>query len=387
MMPTTTSTLDQRQFVRAVRVTPGASQTRSKAPGRVGPRDPDLPFPLFAAGGHGAYLVGLDGTAYLDFAGANAAIPLGYDHPRVTAAVCEQAHAPLLSLPSPLETQVAEQLIEMLPFADAVRFVRTGSEACTAALTIARSVTGRRTAWVGTWSYHGWHPPFAQRGAEQTREYLLNDDGIFDALRRQPPACVFFEPPRWDTVSRAWLDTLRAVTRETSTLLIFDELVAGFRLALRGGSEFYEVTPDLACYGKALGNGYPIAALVGPRDLVAHAGPLVSGTHGGELTALAAAQAVLDIYRERDVIGILWHNGRLFWSAVAGALPGAAVLQGMPVHFRIALPDEELRDRVLVRCAARGILFHRDACNASAVMTPDEIERAAHVLADAIKEG
>lgn len=360
-----------------------ASQTRSKAPGRVGPMEQ---FPLAAHHGDGAYLVDVDGNRFLDFVGANAAIPLGHNQAEVMDAVGHVLGTPLLSLPSPLEADVARKLLAVIPCAEQVRFVRTGSEATTGALLIAQAATERETVWVWKNAYHGWHPWAAKRPAALVGQYGLNNFEHLTQIRQDRPAAVFFEPPRFQELNPDWLIALREVTREIGAVLIFDELVAGFRLARAGGQEFYGVTPDLATYGKALGNGFAIACVCGRADLMQHAATTVSSTHGGERVGLAAASAVLDIYERDGIIAKLWRNGWSFYSEFAQCgLDPDIWLSGFPVHFRINWISFAQSNDVLTRCAARGVLFHRDACNASAAMTEVEARLGARILAEELQ--
>lgn len=379
---------DRERYDRMLAATPNASQTRSKAPGKVGPRDLRDGYPLFMDGGESYRARDTEGRWYVDFVGANAAIPLGYNHPTVTNAIMAEIGQPLLSLPSMLEAEVAERLMVTFPCCGQARFVKTGSEATTAALAIARAATGRREVWVGDWSYHGWHDWARCRPKGEVVEYALNDFAAIGKLVDEPPAALFFEPPRWHEAARHWLSDLMDAARSVGTIVVFDELVQAFRLRLAGGQEYYGVVPDLACIGKALGNGYPIAAVIGPPDLMRYATSCVSSTHGGERVALAAARAVLDIYEHEPALARLWDCGQAFWNAFAEAASGAR-LEGTPVHFRIRIDvanEGDALDRALV-CAARdGVLFHRDACNASAVMPPDEAARSAKVLVAAIEE-
>lgn len=400
-------------LAKALRLTPMGSQTRSKAPGRVGPRSTDADYPLFAVGGDGAWLHDADtGRKYLDFAGANAAIPLGYGHPRVTKEVHAVLGAPLLSLPHIDEANTSEALTLALPWLEQVRWVKTGSEAVTAAVRIARAKTGMPHVLVARHSYHGWHdwsqaisyegyrrphPPWAlvdKRGLpHQTKETLSDYEyaapeghaaSIEEVAARvgRLVAAVVVEPHRFMVDQRDLLIRARRICDGVGAVLIFDEMVYGFRWAKGGASEHFGVQPDLACYGKALGNGFPVACVAGKSDVMCYAeDAMVSGTFGGDRVGLAAARAVLDVHDHYNVIGKLWSHGALFESL----LPERVVGQ---VHFRIAWDSPEQADRVLENCAQAGVLFHRDANNASAAMSEADVRLGAEVLRDAFaREG
>lgn len=427
-MVTVTETRSERHAERilladALKVSPGGSQTRSKAPGKVGPPDMREGFPLFAAHGTGPYMYGVDGKAYLDFAGANAAVPLGYARPEVKDAVYNVASSPLLSLPTQEESAASLALLALLPWAEQVRWVKTGSEAMSAAVRLARARTNGTVVLVAAHAYHGWHdwtkaawldePPFdpgkwlgvgaLRNGVPscltplvrvfdyQTSQTITRPtlERVADDVRHrgQTIAAVIVEPHRFwanDEGQRDRLRRARDLATKLGAVLIFDEMVYGLRWAKGGGSEYFGVQPDLACYGKALGNGVPVACVAGRRDVMALADDAaISGTYGGDRLGLAAARAVLGIHEREDVIGKLWWNGRHFWDKVEQGLERRGMhLEGYPVHFRLVFRSDELRDKVLTRCAREGVLFHRDACNASAAMTEVEVDAAAQLLVE-----
>ena len=375
-------------LVRAQRVTPNASQTRSKAPGQVGPRfwcGDVTDFPLFAQEGHGAYVVDDRGRQYLDCAGANAAVPLGYGYAgvvREVQAAVEQGS--LLSLPHVLEAEVSETFLRTCaPWAQQVRWLRTGSEATHAALKIARAATGRRTVLIGDWAYHGWHEWCASASQESVVRYPHGFAPLEAFGASGPIAAVFYEPHRWERPARSWLRDLRAWCTEHGALLVFDEMVYGLRWARGGAAEYYGIVPDLACFGKALGNGVPVACVCGPEPFMRHATPEVSGTYGGDAIGLSAARAVLQAHAERDVIEELWGNGRATWEAFADFAPKEARLEGTYVHWRLAMPTPEQLDLALAEAARLGVLVHRSANNASAAMSPAEARFAGKVLGNA----
>jgi glutamate-1-semialdehyde 2,1-aminomutase len=430
---------DHELLQRALAVTPMASQTRSKAPGKVGPRDSRSGFPLFAEGGEGPYLIANEGQRYLDFAGANAAIPLGYGRPEVAAAVADAAcKGSLLSLPSVLEAEVSEQFCAAVG-SESVRWVKTGSEAVSAAVRAARCATGASAVLVGVHSYHGWHDwtyarfdgglPFGQHSYANGVPSALGSTiflydwekaahekiGIAAAVARahgagKRVAAILVEPHRLMQDQKARMQVAREEADKAGAVLIFDEMVYGFRWATAGGQEYFGVRPDLSCFGKALGNGVPIACVTGSRHLVGKVVPaFVSGTYGGDRLGLAAAGAVLTIYEEQPIITTLWRNGQTFFDAfgetmeiitkaAATSLVGygsygpptpkqyaLSWLDGFPVHFTIKWRSPEQADDVLTRLAQRGYLFHRDANNASAVMTEAEVRGAAAALAEELK--
>lgn len=393
---------NEARLARALTVTPGASQTRSKGPGQVGPRDTTLDYPLFAAHGDGAYLWDHRGRKYIDCFGANAAIPLGYNHPAVRAAVHDAlVHGPLLSLPSRMECEISERFLALCaPWAAQVRWVKTGSEAVSAAVRIARRATGRDVVLVASDGYHGWHDWFAGRrlvdgagpnvGVPRAPYVAEFRSGDIDHLAlmcltyRQSYgaiAAIVIEPTRWVAMDVDYLKAVVRIAHEQGAVVVFDEMVYGLRWRHGGGAEYYGVAPDLACFGKALGNGVPVACVCGTADVMAYAVDAgISGTYGGDTLGLAAAGAVLTTYEQQDVIEQLWASGRELWCGFAETRPQEARLDGFFVHWRLLLPSDALLDATLLKAAAAGVLVHRASNNASAAMLATVARRAGHIL-------
>lgn len=325
---------------RAEKVTPGGSQTRSKR------RLYDTPVALVTA--QGARTWDIDGISYLDWISGLCAIGLGHGNPEVDEAVCRQIKdkGVCLSLPSRLEVEVAEQLLDAIKFGEQVRWVKTGSEATGGAMQIARKATNRKA--VISVGYHGWHDEHLPGPYLWTCDF--GDLERLDLLFRQSNrgiAAVLMEPPRDTEPPQGYLETVQDLCQDHGTLLIMDELVTGFRWAKGGATEFYGLLPDLACYGKALANGYPLGAIVGPAKYMAHADG-VSSTFGGECVGLVAAQATLGVYVREPVIQHLWDIGR--------ELVNRLKLHGWPCYPRIADPA---RVRPLCdQAAERGVLIH-----------------------------
>lgn len=395
--------------------TPGGSQTGSKAPGRAGPLGS---YPAFLKSGYGCYSRDVDNNDYLDFIAGLAAVALGHAHPVVVDAVQRAViYGSLLSLPHPLENEAAEQLCSITGWAESVRWVKTGSEATEAAVRIARCATGRSLVLTVESGYHGWHSWFQavkpdHPGVPWAFEEVISglpygDVTQFDAaLGSRQYACVILEPAPvtggGDTEFLRWL-VERA--HACGTLVIFDEMVWGFRFGPAGFGVANGITPDLACYGKALGNGVPVAAVVGKRDLMQHA-TLVSGTYGGDLLGLSAAVAVMATYQQQDVCAWLWSLGTHFkveFNALSARIATTvgtlgAECSGYPVHpvIRFSLPDENLAMSVFCQeLADHGVLWHPAGGNIIAAMTnsildeylANAFEPALRVVAECVEAG
>jgi glutamate-1-semialdehyde 2,1-aminomutase len=293
---------------RAQGLIPAATQTLAKGPGQfvrgVAPK--------YLRSGKGARVVDADGNEFLDWSMAVGPLSLGYAYGPVDDAIRAQlADGITFSLMHPLEVEVAEALREIVPGAEAVRFSKTGADVTSAAVRLARAFTGRSK--VLCCGYHGWHDwyiavtdrnlgvPAEAQALTYTVPY--NDvDAAIEALDEET-ACVILEPVTFEAPREAYLERLAHACRANGSLLIFDEMWTGFRLALGGAQQRFGVTADLACFSKALANGMPLSALTGRRavlDLLER-DVFFFTTFGGEALSLAAARATLDEMRQYDV--------------------------------------------------------------------------------------
>jgi glutamate-1-semialdehyde 2,1-aminomutase/spore coat polysaccharide biosynthesis protein SpsF len=338
--------------------------------------------PTFVARGSGPWVWDVDGRRFLDFPAALGPIMLGYGHPRVDEAIRAQlADGITFTLPHPLEVEVAERIAAVVPGAERVRFGKTGSDATSAAVRLARRVTGRdRVVSAG---YHGWHDWYIgttsrRGGVPDSVAALIRDVPIHDpeavaaalAAWRGDVACVIVEPLGVREPGPGVLQAIVDVAHEHGALAILDEVVTGFRLAPGGAQERYNVVADLACFGKALGNGMPISAVAGPADPMDRmADVFFSGTHGGEALSLAAARATLDVLADEPVHFHLWRLGTLLqdglrelvdrhalrdWVTVGGAAPWTLTTVREPVDGDL-LPAKTLLQQELLK---RGVLYN-----------------------------
>lgn len=326
--------------------------------------------PLIAIRGDGAWVEDLGGQRFVDWNMGFGALALGYRHPEVDAAVrAGLAEGTIFSFPHRLEIEVAELLCAMIPCAEKVAFGKNGSDVCTAAVRIARAVTGRDA--VLQCGYHGFHDwtiaanraaegvPAVLRGLVHPLVYgdLEGVRGIF-AEHAGQIAAVILEPMRETLPPPGWLEGLRALTQAHGALLVFDEMVTGFRVARGGAQSLFGVTPDLACFGKALANGLPLSALVGRADLIDVLPRVAYGmTMRGETLALAAARATLRVHAREDVAGRLQDIGMHLRDRLTKAFSGypeEVRLSGHPaMQTLIAAP--ELRRKLLAQARSAGV--------------------------------
>lgn len=402
-----TSKASRDWLARARRRTPEGSHTISRAAARF----VEGVSPVFAARAHGAWLYDVDGRAFIDWIAGLGSLTIGNAHPAVVEAVARQARdGGIFSLPHTLECTVAERLCELIPCGRGgmVRWVKTGSEACAGAIRVARIATGRPIVLVGSAGYHGWHDWFAATQAyragipedcgRHVMTFRSGDLESFEAgLVSAGPdrvAAVLIEPAREGPPPAGYLEHLRRRTLEIGALLVFDELRLGFRLAIGGGQAFFGVTPDLATFGKSLAGGLPLAALIGPEPIMRHAA-VMSGTFNGDCLALAAAQAVLDVYEREPIIERVWRAGSAFVEAFGAASAGLpAQCRGLAVNPLLAWEDDLSRSLFVQEMARSQILIQAEAVYPCAALGEREFEctrsaiaRACDVLRAAITDG
>ena len=344
-----------------IELCPGGAQTISKFPSQF----PGA-YPRSLVAGAGAHVQAEDGTWYTDWICSLGALSLGYGDPDVDAAVRGQVmRGPIFSLPNRgLEERVAQQLVDLVPCAESVRFLKTGSEATEAAVRVARAATGREI--ILTCGYHSWHSwyaatrpqhpgvPEAMTGLARAFRYndlasldemiaWANHQGTHDDWAYCPGvAAIILEPTLIVEPAPGFLGGVRERATRIGAVLIFDEMVTGFRWHRGGYQALSGVTPDLATFGKAMGNGYPVAALVGRGDLMRHA-RLASGTFNGDCVGLAAAGATIDRYDDRDE-DVCGHMARLGRAIIDGynrlaeryGLSGVTRAVGQAPHPKIA---------------------------------------------------
>jgi len=323
---------------RAQKVIPMATQTHSKA-AREALRGIE---PCFIERGEGGRVWDIDGNEYLDFRCSLGPITLGHRFPAVEAAVRAQLDSgTVFSYPHRLEVEVAEALVEVIPCAEMVRFLRTGGEAMSATMKLARAYTGRdRILKCG---YHGWLTTMAGDGVPEAVRSVHTELpwGAFDRFAAELAAdaaniAAITVAYAYSAGSAAgeFLGALRQLADRYNVLLIFDEIVTGFRLANGGAQERFAVTPDMAVFSKGMANGWPIAAYLGRREVMETVRrAVISSTFGGETTGLAAAKAALEVYRTEDVIGHLDRLGRRMMDGYSAAFQAAgapAKVVGLP---------------------------------------------------------
>ncbi len=283
--------------------------------------------PLYISRAKGAKVIDLDGNSYIDLVSALASITLGYNNRGLNNAIRRQLRMGIsYSLPGKLESEVSEKLVEMIPSAEMVRFGKNGSDATSAAIRISRAYTGRDH--VAVCGYHGWQDWFIgsttrDKGVPKqvsglTHVFKYNDIQSLEALlSNQQIAAVILEPMNVSFPERDFLVRVKEMSNKYGAVLIFDETITGFRFSAGGAQELFGVTPDLSTFGKGIANGMPLSVIVGRREIMMEMeNVFFSGTYGGELLSLAAANHVIDRVQAGEVVEQLGSTGRTLSSRV-----------------------------------------------------------------------
>lgn len=350
--PPPTTARSARLFDEAQRVLPGGVNSPVRAFRSVGGT------PRFIARGAGAYLEDVDGNRLVDLVLSWGPLILGHAHPAVLRAITDAAaRGTTYGAPTELEVRLAERVVAAFPAVEMVRFVSSGTEAAMSALRLARAATGRNAIVKFDGCYHGHAdallaaagsgvatlglPDSPGVTAAVVRDTLIvpyNDLAAVQALfaaRGSEIAAVVVEPVAGNMglvpPAPGFLEGLRAVTSAHGALLVFDEVMTGWRVHPRGAQVLYGVAPDLTCFGKVIGGGLPAAAYGGRRDLlemVAPAGPVYqAGTLSGNPLAMAAGLATLDALERPGV----WSAAEQWAAAAQAELEGAARAAGVPL--------------------------------------------------------
>ena len=406
---------------RAHALIPGGGHTYAKG-------DDQYPeqAPGFIVRGKGCHVWDLDGNEFIEYGMGLRSVTLGHAfEPVVEAAYRQMQLGANFNRPAAIEVELAEAMLEIIDGADMVKFAKNGSDVTTAAVKLARAYTGRDLIaicrdqpffstddwFIGTTAMNAGIP---RAIAEMTLQFGYNDlQSLRELFDRHPGqiACVLFEAEAITPPAPNFLYQVKQLCENNGSVLIFDEMITGFRWHLGGAQKFHGVVPDLSTFGKALGNGFAIAALVGRREIMRlggldHNQPrvfLLSTTHGAETHALAASLEVIRIYRESSVVERLWERGERLRAGISQVtarhqLTDHFALLGRPCnlvyHTRDASGElsQTFRTLFLQQLIRRGILApsfvvsiaHSDD---DIDRTIDAVDQALRVYAQALEDG
>ncbi|MDA1080938.1 MAG: aminotransferase class III-fold pyridoxal phosphate-dependent enzyme [Gemmatimonadetes bacterium] len=366
---------DQTWLERAMAVLPTGSSAGSKRMEALwGAADAHAPSHYVSA--VGCQVTTIDNETLIDCTMALGSVTLGYADERITSAVvAAMTGGNVAGLPHALEVDVAERFCEAVPCSEKVQFLKTGAEAVAAAVRLARTYTGRdHVIGCGYFGWHDWSVTESGVPAATRALYTAIPFGDVAALEHAVSAAgsnlaaIVIEPVVETLAPTEWVSRARELATQAGAALIFDEVKTGFRLAPGGYQEQSGITPDLSAFGKALANGFPLAAVCGSAALMdAARGTWISSTLAGEATALAAARVVLQLHAEHDVCADLARIGTEMRSAVSNAVRASRVpgisIEGIDPMWFLTFDSPALETRFLTASAANGILFKRGPYN------------------------
>lgn len=344
---------------------PNGVQTMSKMPCRY----VEGVYPKYIDRAKGAYCYAGD-NEYIDYPLALGPLVLGHADERIKQVIAERyGNGHIFSLPHKLEGELAEKLCDIIPCAEKIRFLKSGTEACMAAIKIARAYTGKKI--VLTCGYHGWADWYSittdHKGGcpdsreQEVRTFKYNDIQSLEKVLRKGVAAVIMEPCVFDKPEGGFLSRVRKMCMEKKALLIFDEVVTGFRMPKMFAQTFFGTTPDLCCIGKAMANGLPISAVCGKAEImdVLEDKTFVSSTFGGDLLGIAAALKTISIIENEGVLSQIWDYGECMKGAFndyASGLDGIECI-GYPSRTFFNFPTAEHRSLFWQECLDAGVLF------------------------------
>jgi len=360
---------------KTLEIIPGASQTLSK-----GYTQWSLgASPLFIHEAKGCQVKDLDGNWYIDYGMGLGPFILGYCDPDVDEAVRKQLSiGTMYTLPSDIEYHAAKLICDVIPCAEMVRFGKNGSDVTSAAVKLSRAYTKRDK--ILSCGYHGWQDWYISSterdsGIPKSYKELIDSVGYNDIktlenlIRSKKYSCIIMEPVGAVKPENNFLQKVRELCNETNTLLVFDELFTGFRWSIGGASEYFKVTPDLACFGKALSNGMPVSCIAGKKKIMSlFEDVFFSFTYGGEALSLAAIIANINklktnnVYEHIETLGNYLIDG-LSKLIIKNDLQNVVSISGYPFKsvLQFASYDEftglEIKTLIQQEMAKRGVLF------------------------------
>jgi glutamate-1-semialdehyde 2,1-aminomutase len=372
--------------------------------------------PGFIARGEGCHVWDIDGNEFIEYGMGLRAVTLGHAYKPVVEAAYRQMQLGInFTRPAPIEVELAEKLFDLIDSAEMVKFAKNGSDVTTAAVKLARAYTNRDLVAICAdhpfFSVDDWFIGATEMSAgipkviqDLTVQFQYNDirsvENIFD---RYPGkiACLIMEAERLEPPANNFLQEVRRLCNENGALLIFDEIITGFRWHLGGAQKLFGVMPDLSTFGKAMGNGFSISTLVGRKDIMELGGLyhdkervfLLSTTYGAETHSLAAALETIKIYERENVIGHLYRQGERLTAGINDAviendLEGYFGVLSRPCNLifftrdQDKQPSQPFRTLFLQETLKRGVIMPSLVVSYS--HSDEDIDRTIEVIAEAL---
>ena len=386
------------------RLLPSLAQTFSKSPTSF----VEGVYPVYAERVEGCHIIDVDGNKFIDYLMSLGPVVLGYNYESVNNAIIEQLKKGIVfSLPHPLEIEAAESLQRIIPCAEMVRYTKTGSDAVTGAVRAARAITKKDVILYcgggGVWD--DWFTILTNRnkGIPDFNKSLIhtfqyNDlqklEELFENYKNRI-AAVVMEPASFEQPKNNFLENVKKITHQNDSLLVYDEILTGFRIAKGGGQEYFGVTPDIATYAKGIANGMPLGAIVGKKEYMKiFEDVFVSTTFGGETLSLAACVATINEFEKNDVCGHLWTIGTIIkdrFNQLSKQYGLNAECIGFPPRMKLIIKDSTGNDSLLYKSLflqemiERGIFMHPNAILLSYSHSIEDIEYTLSVMDTAMK--
>jgi len=392
-------------------IIPGGSHTYAKGDDQY----PEL-APAFIARGSGCHVWDVDGNEFIEYGMGLRSVGLGHAYEPVLQAAARQMQLGInFTRPAPIEVECAEKLASLITSAEMVKFAKNGSDVTTAAVKLARAYTGRDLVAICAdhpfFSVDDWFIGSTEMSAgipqairDLTVKFRYNDLASLQALFDQHPdeiACVVLEPEKNEPPREGFLKGVRDICHRNGALFVLDEIITGFRLHLGGAQRLYGVSPDLSTFGKAMGNGFSVSALVGKREFMRLGGLdhdrervfLLSTTYGAESHCLAAAVEVMRIYECEHVVEYLYRQGERLARGIAQAVTSAGLdgyfgVAGKPSNLVYYTRDQEggpsqaFRTLLLQETLKRGVIAPSLVVSYS--HGDDDIDRTVDAFAEAL---
>jgi len=337
-------------------------------------------YPVYVSHANGSKFVDVDGNEYLDYLLGLGPITLGYNYEPVNNAILSQLKKGILfSLPHYSEVELSEQISSIVPNAEMVKLEKTGSNAVTGAVRVARSYTKReKIAYCGSGGvWHDWQAIMVSRnnGVPDFNKNLLkifdyNDaDGLEQIFEDNPDeiSCVVIEPTHFEKPQNDFLKKVRKLSTKNNSLLILDEIVTGFRFDIKGGQKFFDIKGDLVCFGKGMGNGLPISAITGTSEYMNEFDKLwVSSTNNSETLSIVGTMTTINEMQTKDTISYCWNLGKkLFdgWNQITDKYNIRAQMIGYPIRMTMKCYDSQdqeslsLKSLILQELVKKGIFI------------------------------
>ena len=371
-------------------------------------------YPIFFESAQGGRVTDVDGNEYIDMLCAYGPIIIGHREEEIDRAVVEQMTSKgfCFSLTQPMQNELARKMRELIPSAEMCLFVKTGSDATTTAVRIARGYTGRMK--IARCGYHGWHDwcvevkgGIPKKLYEDVHEFHYNElDELEDLMKQHGDemAAVIITPVGHPLAEKVqdpkpgFLEGVKALTERYGAVLVFDEIRSGFRFSLGGAQKVYGVTPDVSVFGKAMGNGYPISAVVGSREVMSVAADrvFISSTFFPNSLEQVAALKTIEILERDRILEKVREKGEAFCRKVASIVAEsgvAAEFSGAPLLPFITFPKEKdarykaLRTEFYTQLIRRGVFLQPYHHGYVAYRHTDEdLDFAANAIQEALDE-